>query len=343
MVHYKKNVTIVINTLKRYRYGPRSISMSEKCYGAFKSSIEDAGITLFSEERALGWCETQVAKTYRFQYRTALLRLADVYAHGRVLGSHLMIYAQPSDDYIEMINDYISSVSSADCYTRVHLKNIRHACTQFCCFAQYNGIHSVKEIDYSILEQYDSFLRESGRAYYITEGLIVGFLKYLADKGICRIGYSLFVHYVESDKCTSLRDMSEKAGLIIESRRRESSIFPPDEFYRTIPHFKERLVSSGYSKTVTDSAPYHLTLLFLFLDRAGLGYDRTIAGQWFGCAGERIFGRGALMARRTYEMYDDYTNEGDVLPGHRWKHRETAFDLLPSWYKAEPGHLLMER
>ncbi len=334
MVHYEENVTVVIDTLKKYRYGTRAISISEKCYTQLKASIEDAGGVSFSVERAFNWCDTQIAKANRKPYRMAIYRLTDVYQYGRVMGTHLIIYPKLSPSNTELIDQYISSMPIGR-YTSIHLKNIRHACTRFCCFAQYNGIDSVKKIDYPLLEQYDAFLRESNRAYYITEGLITGFLKYLADKGLCRIGYSLFVHYTESGKCTSFKDLTARARLLVESHREESLIFPASDFYQTIPHFKERFVSSGYSKTVTDYVPYHLTLLFLFLDREGLGYHRSIVEQWFVCVGEQLFGRGVYMARRTYEMYDDYTKEGDILPGHCWKHRENSFDQLPSWCREE--------
>lgn len=335
MVHYEKNTAIVLDTLKRYRYGPRAISMSEGCYSRLRKSMEDGGIALFSLDMALEWCETQVTNTYRSQYRTAIYRLGDVYERGRVLASRLIVYAQPSSGYSERIDGYLASISPAGRYTDVHLHNIRHACTQFCCFVQYNGICSVEEIGYPILELFDRFQRESGKAYYIKEGLICGFLKHLADEGLCQIGYSLFMHYIESDKCTSLKNLTEEARHAIENRREESGIFPSGEFYQTIADFKDRLAASGYSKAVTDSAQYHLTLLYLFLDREWLGYDRIIVEEWFKDVGERLFGSGSLMARRTYEMYDDYTNEGDILPGHWWKHRDDLYDRLPTWCRAE--------
>lgn len=335
MKHFEKNATIVLDTMKRYRYGPRAISMSENCYSGLRRSMAEEGILLFSQDMALHWCETQVTKTCRSQCRTAIYRLDDVYKQGWVLGSHLLIYAHPSVGYSERIDGYLASIFSANHYADVHLNNIRRACTQFCCFAQYNGACSVEEIDYPILELFDRFLRESCKAYYIREGLVYGFLKHLAKEGCFRIGYSLFMHYTPSDKCTSLRDLTEKARLAIKNRWEESRIFPSDEFYRTIPDFKDRLAASGYSKTVTDSAPYHLTLLYLFLDREGLGYDRIIVEKWFEEVGERLFGSGSLMARRTYEMYDDYTNEGDILPGHWWKHRDNSYDRLPTWCRTE--------
>jgi site-specific recombinase XerD len=335
MKHFKKNAAIVLETLKRCRYGSRALSMSENCYKSLKKSMDDERIILFSRVMALDWCETQVNHSNRRQYRTAIYRLCDVYEYGRVLASHLYIYAQPSASYSAWINNYLASVSATCHYTDIHLKNIRCACTQFCCFAQYNGICSVEEIDYPILELYDHFLRESSKAYYIKEGLVCGFLKHLADEGLCRIGHSLFMHYIESNKCIPLRELTEKSRLAIEERLEESSIFPASEFYLTIPDFKDRLLATGYSKTVTDSAPYHLTLLYLFLDMAGLGYDRTIVEKWFEEVGKRLFSSGLYMARRTYEMYDDYVNEGDILPSHRWKHRNNSYDRLPTWCRIE--------
>lgn len=39
------------------------------------------------------------------------------------------------------------------------------------------------------------------------------------------------------------------------------------------------------------------------------------------------------MARRTYEMYDDYLREGVLMPSHWWKRSENSFDRLPLWGK----------
>lgn len=334
MVSFKNNVTVVIATLKRYRYGPRAIQVSMDCYNALNESMTLNGIQWFSMDYSLEWCENSVAKSLKPQYQNAIYRLYDVYEYGRILGSHLVVYAHPSEQFQDGIEEYLSDISLSGSYTQTHLTNIRHKVIQFCCFMQYNGACCIGDIDYSMLDGYDRFLRESSKAYYINEGLVSGFLEYMSARGRCRRGYSLYIHYTESDKCTSLSDLAVDAQAVIHGHLKAGACFHAEEFYQSIHDFTRRLKSMGYSRTVTDSAPYHLTLLYLFLDRENLGYDHTITHVWFEAVGKRLFGKGLCMARRTYEMYDDYVREGDILPSHWWKHKDTEYDRLPSWCQA---------
>lgn len=334
MVNFKNNVTVVIATLKRYRYGPRAIQISMGCYNALNESMALNGIQWFSMDYALEWCEHSAAKYLKPQYRNAIYRLYDVYEYGRILGSHLVVYAHPSKHFQDRIEEYLSDISLTGDYTQAHLTNIRHKVVQFCCFIQYNGAGCIEDIDYSMLDGYDRFLRESSKAYYINEGLVSGFLEYMSAKGRCPRGYFLYLHYIETDKCTSLSDLESDAQAVIHVRRKAGACPTAEEFYQSINDFTQRLKSAGYSKTVTDSSPYHLTLLYLFLDRENLGYDRIITHVWFEAVGKRLFGKGFCMARRTYEMYDDYVRMGDILPSHWWKHTDTEYDRLPSWCRA---------
>lgn len=337
MIHLKKNASIVIKTIEKYRYGPRAIRMSKDCYDSLLLSMEKEGIATFSIQYALDWCQEEVARSRQPLYYSSIQRLADVYEYGKVRANHLVIYSHPSEGNCQFISSYIKDVSDEGRYSQVHLENIRHAVTQFCCFAEYNGIAGIDDLGYDILEQYDMFLRESSKAFFISEGLVSGFLKHLANRKTCSPGYGLFMHYIKSGRCSSLKELSPEAVRVIETRRIYGECFPASEFYESIPDFTEKLSDAGYSKAVTSAAPYHLNLLYLFLDREGLGYDRIIVEYWFAETGRRLFRTSVAMARRTYEMYDDYTREGDVLPSHRWKHGENAFDRLPSWCKEEVG------
>ena len=52
MIHFEKNATIVLDTLKRYGYGSRAISISEHCYSELRTAMEDEGVALFSRDMA---------------------------------------------------------------------------------------------------------------------------------------------------------------------------------------------------------------------------------------------------------------------------------------------------
>lgn len=339
MEHFNDNVKIALSTLERYRYGPRCIKLSQACYASLRKDMESDGIGTFDPDYAINWCGKS-AKHIRPQYLNAVYRLADVYEYGHVHGSHIMIYAEPSAEFSAIIEDYIADRTESGCNTPIHLLNIRHTITQFCCFAQYNGAGSIGAISYGMLDSYDRYMRESSRAFSINEGLVSKFFAYAGGKGLCKNGYSLYMHYIESDKCTCLSDLSNDAQDRIMACAKEGWDLSPEGFYQSILDFTEKLRSAGYRDTVTGSAPYHLTLLFLFLDRERLGYSRPIAEAWLHETGSRLFGKGVLMARRTFEMYDGYIRSGGILDFRWWKHTENGYDRLPAWCRDALGGFL---
>ena len=67
MVHYGKNVAIVMDTLKKYQYEPSTIQSSEKCYGELYQFLSDEG-KAFSREEALLWSESLITEGSRNPY-----------------------------------------------------------------------------------------------------------------------------------------------------------------------------------------------------------------------------------------------------------------------------------
>ena len=335
MTHYGDNVSTVLNTLRRYEYGERYIFLTKQCYTEFKNSIGSDTYIAFSVNRALDWCETNVAKAYRSVYKNAIQRLNDVYVYNHVLGVHLLFHTHLNESYISTVESYLQFASQENTYSRRGLTRIKSVCTQFCCFLQSRGAYSFDNISYSLLEEYHHYILESFASYVEIEGTINSYLKFMTDNGYCQFKYSLFMHYIVRGKCTKLSDLSPEARRYIERERENSSNFPSSEFYQTISDFAKRLSAAGYSASVSWKATYHLTLLYLFLDREGLGYDITIADVWLKDVGQRIFGPDNFRkARRTIEMYEDYMSAGDVI-SHFWKHTVTTYDKLPIWCKAE--------
>lgn len=332
--YFEQNSDIVITTLERYRYGPRAVSLSMNCYDSLFKYMESSGIICFSPAQAYAWCQSEVPKHIREQSMRAIQRLVDVYKNGRVLGCHLKVYPDPSEAFQQDIDTYIARLEDAGRYTTCHIRNIRHVVTQFCCFVQYNGTEGIENVDFNMLEMYDRYLRESSRAYFINEGLVVRFLEYLSAAGRCRQSFPLYMHYLESSRCTSISSMKDETQKEIESFRTESMDFPADEFFRTFSDFTGRLSNARYSESVINCSRYHLTLLYLFLERSGLGYDHRIAEVWLDECGRQIFGTAFAAARRTLDMYKDYVQEGDVIPLHRRNPRSGKYDNLPGWCRA---------
>ena len=336
MVDFRSNADIVLSTLERYRYGPRAISIAKKCFDELSAAWDGQSDHRFSAKFALSWCNTaRISEEIRQPYEMNIYRLDDVYRIGHVSGKRIRIYAHPSEPFLCIINDYLDHVEKNGDYSPIHISNIRRVVKHFCCFVQYNGVKDPKDISYRDIDAYDSFMRESSKAFYINEGLVVGFLKHLAGKWESKSGFPLYLHYLESDHATSLADLTENSQRTIVNIQKDCCGLSALEFHNTISSFVDCLKDQSYSRQFTEYTQYCLTILFLFLDRSELRYDRTTVELWFQEKGKALFKTGVLEARRAYELYDDYTRNGCIDPRHRWKHSETQYDKLPNWCREQ--------
>lgn len=330
MEHFRMNGTIVIETMRKFNYGPRAIKISQNCIEDLYTWACSMNAEIFSLEVANSWLNTEVPKYLKGQCSTTLARLDDVYKTGHVLASNLHIYKELSAEFASAIQDYMDSVVSSQRYSNWHIINIRHITTQFCAFAQCNGVGDVEGINYETLDAYDVFTRESSKAFNINEGLVVGFLNFMVSTGRLTPGYPLYMHYLESDKCTRLSHLPQDQQEMIRFYSADGYV-SSHEFYDTIDPFIERMKAAGYNDKLVVILRYNLTLLYLFLDRENLRYSSFLAFIWLEYFGKQLFGSGALLARRTFEMYEDFHSSGELQPHHRWKHSQNKYDQLPQW------------
>jgi site-specific recombinase XerD len=296
--------------------------------------MENKGINTFSLDVAQSWCKNETPVSHQSDFSFALLRLADVYGQGRILSSHLTIHGELSDGFTKAINTYLDSMSTED-FVESSFLRYREACSMFCRFCQINGVYSIEEIGYSVLEQYHQFITESDGSYKAYEGCAERMLMYWFERCSCRVGYSLFLHYARFGKCTCLDDLPSSSHDDIEGLHKKSSCFPADKFFYTIPAFIERMIAFGYCKNTTHAAAYYLKVLYIFLDREDLGYDRSIANIWVTNVGVRLFGKSKLNTlKRTLDLFDDYITNGDINPNFICRHIPSAYATLPQWCKS---------
>lgn len=332
---YEKNVSVVTDALVKYQYDGRSLRLAQRCYDELKCYMEEGGIITFSQEAALEWCKLKVGKTYQGQFTNAIQRLADVYVHGHILKEHIRFFGPLSEAWSQDLSEFLDILALATHYSDNYQRDIKGVCVQFCRFAQMDSINSAQGVDFPLLERYHQYIQSRSASYPAIEGIISKFLGYLAKKSKCQEVYSLFIHYIGVGKCTFLDKLSVKSREAIECRCKAELCFSSDKFYSSISEFVTKLGISGYSKRIQRSSNYYLTVLYLFLARADLDYDKVIADTWLKEFGNHLFGNETRKARRIIEMYEDYHVTGDVIPERWWKHSITAYDILPMWCKVE--------
>ena len=291
-------------------------------------------IDIFTPSAALQWCVEHAAATSKRPFRQALLRLTDVYEHGRVSSSHLTIHGDLSDDFADSLSAFIQSLPSQG-FIESSLLRYREACAMFFRFCQIYGICSLHEINFMILEKYHAFIVES-KEYEDYEGCAERMLLYFAETHGLKYGYSLYLHYARTGKCTSADDLSQSSRRAMETIRRNCLSIPANEFYRSLPGFVEKLKLFGYSQNVLHGHSYRLNVLYIFLEREGLGYSREIADLWASDLSARLFGSGRVKAfTHTLDLYDAYILNSHVVPKAVHAPRKSAYAALPDWCKTE--------
>ena len=339
MVHYVENVSIVMDTLKKYQYEPSSIQSSEKCYDELYQFLSDEGQT-FSRKEALLWSESLFTEGSRNPYSPAINRLADVYEYGHILAGHMRIHVQLAERFQSAIDSYVESLDLCKGY----ILSLRASCTHFCGFLQCNDILTFEDISYKILDSYRGFVNETNGFYRDYVKNAGHFLKFLAISDLTRPAFTLYLNNRYSSKCITLGDMSLESQRIIEKNRHKEGNIPAKDFYNSIKDMSDQMDPFGYSDNLISYTSFYLTLLYIFLDKESLGYCRAIADAWLEGMGDMKFApKRVRTVRRTFDLYDDYSETGKIQPLHRPRHLGSAYERLPSWCKESVDDFLASK
>lgn len=336
MIHYETNTGTVLDTLKKYHYQQNVIQQSEKCYSVLRSVCGDEH-DFFSKEKALLWSDSLASDRARAFYSITIHRLADVYEYGHVLAAHLRIHAILDTKLQAVVDIYTSSLNYCCGYNRA----LHATCIHFCEFLQCNGVLSVEEISYQILDFYCEFIGQSDEAYrgYIMK--VGHFLRYLVANGHLRPAFAMYMNVRFSSKCITLGDLSPKCQEIVKESNCQEGYISAEDLYRSIEHFSAQLVPFGYSDNVISYMSFYLKLLYIFLDREKLGYSRTTANAWLEGMCSKVLATNRTRAvNRTLDLYDDYVETGNILPLQRLRHLESAYERLPSWCRESVDQFL---
>ena len=339
MVHFVKNVAIVMDALKKYQYEHSSIQSSEKCYDELYQFLSDDG-QAFLRKEALLWSESLITEGSRNPYSPAINRLADVYEHGHVLAGHMRIHVQLADCFQSAIDSYVESLDLCKGY----VLSLRASCTHFCGFLQCNDVLAIEDINYKALDSYREFVSETDgfyRDYVKTAG---HFLRFLATSDLTRPAFAMYLNNRYASKCITFGDLPLGSQCIIEKNRHEEKNIPAKDFYYSIKDMSTQMAPFGYSDNVISYTSFYLKLLYIFLDKESLGYCRTTADVWLEGMANKVFApKRVRTVRRALDLYDDYSETGNIRPLHRPRHLRSAYNRLPSWCKESVDEFLTSK
>lgn len=330
MIHYDKNVNVVIQTLIRYGYSQQSIDWSSKCFKQLKLWLTKQEISSFQDKTAIDWVNSnKVSISYKNFFHSTVQRLIDVYELGNVMRSHLVFYSRILPlDFTKEKNSYISSLKCK--FSNRHLRNISDACNRFLGFLCVNDIFSLAEINYHLVILYYKDIMQLNNTPSISSDIVEGFLFYLAEQEVCSYGFGWYLFYYRSSK--NPFDENFTPNQVIElSKGYTNCQYTVSHLRQDIPIFLEMLNRYHYSRSMINTSEMTLKLLFIVFDMTDSCYSSSIAKIWISAEGRRLFKSSFVMARRCIELYEDFIATKQINPHKLWKHSPSKFDLLPKW------------
>jgi site-specific recombinase XerD len=214
-------------------------------------------------------------------------------------------------------------------------------CSDFLLFLQFRGKTSITDIDYEDAECY--FYHETERNI-TTKTLYVNharaMLIHYYDQGILKrsLGFhmdSVFINRIVSLDIFSADDIDK-----INACREESLDFPAVEMWDAISEFIQVMTDHNYSETNKKWAKHTLTLLFIFLEKHELGYLPEIAGIWFEYE-KRFLGVSWKASRKVVFQFEEFSKEGNIIPGKFNYYKPMKIALLPLWCKDAINEFLL--
>lgn len=342
MIHMDRNAEIVVETLNKYQYCKHMVNINARCFSQLKGFMVREGISSFDLSTALRWRDDEATATEKRPYYWAILRLADVYEHGRVLSSHLTIHGELSDEFKNCLDDFIESISSKG-FIESSYRRYREGCTMFFRFCQLQGISCLKDIGFPVIRDFHVFLAESGR-YEACEGCTERMLMYFAECRDLKYGFSIYLHYARFDRCPSIEDFSPKGRARIDSLRGIEGTVSSRDFCTSIPLFINGIKAHKYDSNTVHAHYYHLNVLAIFLEEENLDYSRTVADIWGAELSAEFFGKSRVKAfRHTLDLYDAFITNEYQVPKSFKSPRKSAYQTLPDWCRSAVDSYAMAR
>jgi len=340
MNHFDENLSKVLSDLKWYGYKEYTVHREHNNLIRFKDYMIEKGISSFSMDVAMKWCDDEILPLSQPKYRLSINRLNDVYENGRILAAHLWIFGDLSDEFQQAIDDFIESIPD---YTEDTKKWYRRICSHFCLFAQLYKASGPEDINYEILRKYHCFIKEGG-TYRHYETQSSNFIKYLAKHGRCKMGYAAAMFMGKFDRVFLVTDLTPGEYKNLASIKMITPIIDADSFYESIPKFRNHLHELGYGIKSSARVVSYLNWLYIFLDSAGIGYSREAACLWEESADGIVFNkRYQSEVTRSFILYDEYIQTGHIHPEKQYSTKVSYYDIIPQWCKIKVDRFINDR
>ncbi len=297
----------------------------------------------YSYEESMKWYKN--SGPFPKGYKTALLRLQDIYDFGIVQSVNSFpvnpeLFKNLTGIWKDVLDEYLKTLD----YKNYYLLKIRNIVSRFLYRTQIAGFRHPSELSYDYLEEYmkkDEYRSAVSNARYTNS--IGDILTFMADKGLCNYGIGWFPYFRMHEKVLYMKDLTESQIWCIKSIKLNGFKCTCKEFSILIPAFIEQFKTFGYSRSYCSTAKFTLYNLLVFLEMHDLGYHPDVAVIWLEQKKPSYKNNVWKHNRRILDLFEQYTRENDIIPETFFYKKLLLSDKLPDWCRYELNDFLKQK
>lgn len=338
MKNYDFYVQKMIDLLKKKQFCIQSMDSHTKCYQIYREYLVTNGLP-YCNDSVKCWLETIRTIKNRhiyYAYWNYMNQLEELESNGTVRAENLSLvtsfYDKLDSTLKTELDEYLDSCRYH--YSIRSFELTRIYCSRILLHFSESGIATISNITYDDIDSFYSMeFHCSSDTRYIYLSHARKMFSFFADCGKCSHGFAIIIDDRIYPKVGTLDMFSDEHQKRINELQCESLEFPADEFLISIGDAVSELASKGYASTPLHVARHVLTLLYIFLDRNGLGYLPEISWIWFDEIKEKI---GSWKAwRRVLKMYEQYVTDGAISVGNRYTYITERLEGYPDWCRVQ--------
>ena len=337
MKGYKDITGKVMDFLDQNNYCNSIIKATRSCFHQLEEFLSERKM-VYSPQNADDWYQSiinNLSKSYKSYYKTALLKLQDMYETGEIQTMHQpklqKSYTVLNEYWKSMLDGYLHqqeghmALATAD--------NHKHMCARFLIYLQRNKVNDIAGITYDIIIQFykeDIHRGKWGKGQL--NGCITSFMEYFYVQGQVPYGFTIMIHYLTFDKADFWKEIGSGTHGKIRCIMTTTPTVPVSRLH-DYQVFSEKVhQKEGYSKSIASAFRRAADLLLLFLDMNGYPYSPEIAELWFHDI-RRLCGNEVSTIHRGLCLIAAYHESSELPICSVFKEKKCAFERLPEWSK----------
>lgn len=337
MKKYKKMIEKILYFLDENHYSQAVVNGSISCFKNLETYLRQTQKE-YKPEVGYEWFNSikiTLSKTYLNFYKTALIKLQDVYETGDIRSNHnfkaLKSYTMLNKNLKNHLDNYILELHKT--LSQATANNHKYMCARFLVFVQKRGVKNTSDISYALMCCfYEEDIHSGSCCKGMVNGSVSTMMEYYYKKVKVSYGFTIILHYLSLGRGCFWNYVDDIVHEKIAEKQKSEDIVSVEDLHKYQLISKKIHIKNEYSKAIRAVNNRAVDFLILFLDMNGYSYSPEISILWFNSV-RQYFGTEADAIHRAICLIAQYHNNSRINLDRVFRIKPSSFNLIPQWCK----------